>query len=114
MSGNVKLCSNCLLHLHLLRRGSIKTFRRNPCQVHGELAAQLGKLTPERVESLKILARVRLVFDDVKDVASLILGLSYCWILTLSLSVLCVSCLCVNMRRQLCVGRRMIMECTTK
>jgi len=83
----VKLCSNCLLHLHLLRWGSIKTFRRNPCQVHGELAAELSKLTPECVEGLEILARVRLVFDDVKDVASLVLGLSYCWILTLSLSV---------------------------
>ena len=76
--------------------------------MHGELAAELGKLTPECVKSLKILARVRLVFDDVKDVASFVLGLGYRWILTLSLSVLCVSCLCVNMRRQLCVVRRMI------
>ena len=60
--------------------------------MHGELAAELGELTPEGVEGLQILARMRLVFNNVEHVASLVLSLSYCWIVTLC--VLIVKCVC--------------------
>ena len=51
--------------------------------MHGELAAELSELTPEGVEGLQILARMGLVLDNMEHVASLILSLSYCRIITL-------------------------------
>ena len=65
--------------------------------MHGELAAELSKLTPKGVEGLQILARMCLVFNNVEHVASLVLSLSYCWIVTL-----CV-CMCVCVRVCVCV-----------
>ena len=82
-SGEVELYTCALSNLCLLSWGSVETFGRDPCQVHGELAAELSELTPEGVEGLQILARMGLVLDNVEHVASLILSLSYCWIITL-------------------------------
>ena len=67
----------------LLSWGSVETLGRDTGQVHGELAAELSELTPEGVEGLQILARMGLVLDNMEHVASLILSLSYCWIITL-------------------------------
>lgn len=72
-----------LSNLCLLSWGSVETLGRDTGQVHGELAAELSELTPEGVEGLQILARMGLVLDNMEHVASLILSLSYCRIITL-------------------------------
>ena len=66
--------------------------------MHGELAAELSELTPEGVEGLKILARMCLVFNNVEHVASLVLSLSYCWIVTLHVLIVKCVCVCVTVR----------------
>ena len=65
--------------------------------MHGELAAELSELTPEGVEGLQILARMCLVFNNVEHVASLVLSLSYCWIVTLCVCMCVCVCACDSM-----------------